>query len=351
VAEPDARWGSEEPDGIIGFLRSLGATQADIEGARRDCRLAGLAADLVLARGADLSAEDLAAHARVDTEAVVALWRTLGITVPRVDQPLFSRRDAEFTARAVHVTAFDEHGAEFLRVIGISLARIAEAAVSLYTQTVEPQLDTPEVDPAVWAKDLADKTTMALHIGDSMGAMLAHHMREAIDRQRAAQAGVAERSVFRLAVGFVDLVGFTPISLHSAPAELLDLVGRFEARAFDVAAAHNGRIIKHIGDEVMFVALDPGDGCAIAHDLMTGTPEDIAPCAGLAFGDVITRRGDYYGAVVNLASRLADLAVPREVLVDETTARRAAGRFSFRPAGRRLLKGFDEPVDAYSLGD
>jgi class 3 adenylate cyclase len=64
---------------------------------------------------------------------------------------------------------------------------------------------------------------------------------------------------------------------------------------------------------------------------------------------VITRHGDYYGTVVNLASRLADLAIPKEVLVDAATARSPVTPFSFRPAGHRLLKGFDDPFEVYSL--
>ena len=69
----------------------------------------------------------------------------------------------------------------------------------------------------------------------------------------------------------------------------------------------------------------------------------------MAFGEVITRHGDYYGTVVNLASRLAELAVPGEVLVNEAVVSSTGNRFAFRPAGRRLLKGFDEPLEVFSL--
>ena len=158
-------------------------------------------------------------------------------------------------------------------------------------------------------------------------------MRDAILRQRAAQTGVADRSLHRLAVGFVDLVGFTPLSLRTSPARLLGLISQFEAKAFEVASRHNGRIVKHIGDEVMFVALDAGAGCAIARDITAAYSEGIEPRGGVAFGDVITRHGDYYGTVVNLASRLAELAVPGEVLVDGAggLVRRQSVRL---PAGR-----------------
>jgi adenylate cyclase len=131
---------------------------------------------------------------------------------------------------------------------------------------------------------------------------------------------------------------------------LLELIGQFEGRAFEVAWTHRGRIVKHIGDEVMFVALDAVAGCAIARDLTAAFASDIEPRGGLCFGDVISRHGDYYGPVVNLASRLADLAVPGEVLVDAETAGSAGDAFEFGGAGRRQLKGFDRPVEVYSLG-
>ena len=285
----------------------------------------------------------------MDVDEVLLLWRTLGVVVPDPQAPMFSDSDAEFTLSITRINPLGTHGNELLRVLGSSLARVAEAAVSLYVQTVEPSMDVPEVDVVVWAKDLADVTGAALRLGDSMGAIFSHHLRDAIARQRVAQAGGNERSLFRLAVGFIDLVGFTPLSLHSSPSELIELIGQFEVRSFEVAAAHGGRIVKHIGDEVMFVALDAAAGCAIARDLMDAGIGGVEPRGGVAFGDVITRHGDYYGAVVNLASRLADLAIPKEVLVDADTAHSPSTPFSFRPAGHRLLKGFDDPFEVYSL--
>ncbi|HEV3281446.1 MAG TPA: adenylate/guanylate cyclase domain-containing protein [Acidimicrobiales bacterium] len=340
------RDGSETIDD---FLRSMGATDEQVDKARRECRFAGLAADLVLARGATLSADDLAARVGLPVDQVLSLWHTLGVVVPDAVTPMFSERDAELTLSIIRVNPIGQHGDELLRVLGSSLARVAEAAVSLYVQTVEPSMDVPEVDIVVWAKDLANVTAAALDLGDAMGVIFGHHLRDAIDRQRVAQVGIAERSLFRLAVGFIDLVGFTPLSLHTSPSELLELIGAFEVKSFEVAASHGGRIVKHIGDEVMFVALDAASGCSIALDLMAAGIEGVEPRGGVAFGDVITRHGDYYGTVVNLASRLADLAIPKEVLVDAATARSPVTPFSFRPAGHRLLKGFDDPFEVYSL--
>ena len=110
-------------------------------------------------------------------------------------------------------------------------------------------MDSPDVDLLAWAKDLASVSAAALRLGDSMGVIFSHHIRDAIERQRVTQAGVSERSLHRLAVGWRTR-GFTPLSMHTSPSELLELVGAFEVKAFEVASAHNGRIVKHIGNEV-----------------------------------------------------------------------------------------------------
>ena len=70
----------------------------------------------------------------------------------------------------------------------------------------------------------------------------------------------------------------------------------------------------------------------------------------VAFGPVLQRAGDYYGPVVNLASRVAELAVPYEILVTEELVHAAEHwSLAFKPAGRRMLKGFEEPVSLWEL--
>ena len=138
------------------------------------------------------------------------------------------------------------------------------------------------------------------------------------------------------------------LSQAMGPQELAAFVGEFEAQAHDVATAEGARVVKLIGDEVMFVAVEPQAACEIAIDLIAQfRGEHVTPRGGLAYGSLLTRGGDYYGPIVNLASRIGDLAVPCELLATPDVAARCA--FDFEPAGRRLLKGFDEPVPLVSL--
>lgn len=238
-----------------------------------------------------------------------------------------------------------------IRVIGGSLSRIAEAAVSLFLLDVE----TPHLLSGMSELELAKKVLDAVGLVDGLTArldpVLRRQIQQAIERNRRSTIAASERLQYRYAVGFVDLVGFTALSGRMPAEELAAFLGRFEADAHDVVARHGARVVKLIGDEVMFVATDAASACTAALGLVeafsTGF-EGVVPRGGLAYGNVLLRGGDYYGTVVNLASRLVDLAVPMEVLVSEPVAD-AAPACRFVPAGRRVVKGFDDPVTVRSL--
>ena len=148
---------ARDPEGteIDAFLKSLGATGEQIATARRESRLAGLAGDLIFAEGANLTAKDLASQAETSVDEVLLIWRTLGVDVPDDDRPMFSERDAEITRFLVQANPVGPQGLELLRVLGGSLARVAEAAVSVYVQTQDPSYDSPDLDILSWAKDQA----------------------------------------------------------------------------------------------------------------------------------------------------------------------------------------------------
>jgi len=337
---------------LTAFLLSIGATPEQIAEAATRNGLVGLGADLVFAASEALTACDLATRAGVSVDQVMGLWRALGVEVPGPDVPMFSTDDVTLVGTLTSVDLFTvAEGDELLHVVGSALSRVADAAIAFYVQTVESDLADSGAPTVEMAQKAARAARTGLDLGAGLGAVFTHLMRDGVDRQRRAQAHVSDRALFRVAVGFVDLVGFTPLSHRMATRELSAFIGQFENRAFQLAVEHGGRIIKHIGDEVMFVAIDPVAASELALALMTEFSADgIQPRGGLAFGDVVARQGDYYGEVVNLASRLADLAIPGEVLADDNIRAAAHdGPHVFENAGRRQLKGFEEPVLVYSL--
>lgn len=137
---------------------------------------------------------------------------------------------------------------------------------------------------------------------------------------RVVQAADDEEMVDRrLAVGFADLVGFTRLTRRLEEEELGELVEAFETTSADLVAAHGGRLIKTLGDEVLFAADDAGTAGEIALRLVEAMAQDTTMPAlrvGIAFGTVTTRMGDVFGTTVNLASRLTSIAPKDAVLVD-----------------------------------
>ena len=135
---------------------------------------------------------------------------------------------------------------------------------------------------------------------------------------RAMAATPEELTSNTLVVGFVDVVGYTGLTRQLTEAQLGRLVDRFETIAIDVIAAAGGRVVKTLGDEVMFVADDPLCGAAIGlHLLDSIDAHPKLPEVRSAWrGSVLRRFGDVYGPVVNIASRLTAAAKPGTVLVD-----------------------------------
>lgn len=123
----------------------------------------------------------------------------------------------------------------------------------------------------------------------------------------------------RLAVGFADLVGFTRLSRRLEEEELGELVETFESTCSDLIAGQGGRLIKTLGDEILYVSEDPVTAAEIALSLVdTLTKDDTMPAlrVGMAFGTVTSRMGDVFGTTVNLASRLTSIAQRDAVLID-----------------------------------
>jgi adenylate cyclase len=99
----------------------------------------------------------------------------------------------------------------------------------------------------------------------------------------------------------------------------------------------------------MFHFADPGRAILSGLDLVERTERAISVPAriGINAGAVIAQEGDYFGRTVNVASRIADYAGPREVLVSEEAKRNASasvGDVEFELVGDVPLKGVSMPV-------
>jgi len=105
--------------------------------------------------------------------------------------------------------------------------------------------------------------------------------------------------------------------------------------------------VKFLGDGVMFVTTAVDRVFVIAAGI-TGACErdDLLPSvrSGISFGEVVTRDRDYFGATVNRAARLVNVATPGHVALDVESAG-IIGHDRPHTAPRMVdLKGFDHPV-------
>jgi adenylate cyclase len=294
-----------------------------------------------------------AAIAWLPLEDVLDLYFAAGLGHFDADSRILTEPEAE--ALAVFGRASRLFGSanlrRFVQVIGTSLSRLSEATVSLLVGQTLARLHAEGRDDT----EIADAQLAAAGLLPSLSACLAHFYRMHVDTVAGPKltSGHAEGRLdtMTLAVGFLDLVGFTRLARERSTKELAGILDRFEETARDVATANNGRVVKFIGDEVMFVAESGATACRLALDLIESFAEDasVNPRGAIAVGPVLVRGGDYYGPTVNLAARAAAQATRSEILVTENIGGEDAPGLRFEAAGRRQLRGFEDPVRFLSV--
>ncbi len=305
-----------------------------------------------LLRDGDLSAAQAAELLDESPDRVLALYRVLGVALPDVHAPRLRRDevDAMRTLLAASDAMGGEEADEILRVASSALTQVAEAVVATFVGGIDARAaDDASIPHLARAQMTQVMAEAGLELGRMLGLLFRYHVWAAVERQRASMAEASNRHTRAMAIGFVDLVGFTPLTSEMSADELVAFVGRFEARSRDIAGAAGGRVVKTIDDEVMVSALTADSGLAIMLALIAEfRASGTTPRGGMAAGAVVSRHGDYFGSIVNLASRLVDEAVPGEVLVDVDSAQQLTAT-RYEPAGRRSLKGFADPVRVVSV--
>ncbi len=261
---------------------------------------------------------DVEALTGVSFERSVRWWRAMGFPEVTSGEVAFGSEDVDILQRLEQVTASgaigDDDVARLARLMGASFSRLVEAQLEVVPALVTA-VEHEKTDRS-GGSDASDGDVELDAIGfvaDTMNYVWRRHLLAAL--ANGLSVGEGNESA---AVGFADLSGFSRISKRASTAEIAEIVETFEAAAFDVVSAHAGRVVKLIGDEVMFVADSFDDALGIALDLIIRLrPVDPLPPVhcGVAAGPMIPVGGDVFGLTVNLASRLTDQARPDSVVV------------------------------------
>ena len=305
------------------LLLELGCSDEEIDRAVEDDVLDLLVVDhLLVPTGHRLTQAEVAGRTDIPLDVAKRFWRALGFLDVDEDEAAFTDMDIEAVQLFQSLVALGivdlDSAVQMARVIGSSMARIAEAETAPGTTPILMGTGDSVLDADEFARQ-AEASIPAM--ARLLEYVWRRHLQAATRRAMLHRTrGVDEGLRPVMAVGFADMVGFTVLSQHLGDEELAAVVARFEELAHDTVVALGGRVVKMIGDEVMFVVQSATGAAQIGLSLAEAYASDDLLSdvrVALAVGPVLVKDGDFYGPVVNLASRLVNVARPGTVLISD----------------------------------
>ncbi len=284
---------------------------------------------------------DVVALSGVPLDRAHAVWSALGFPALADDEVAFTAADVRALQTAVAMQASGIIDPDTLlvlaRAMGQGLARLAEAQVDIF-RTLTDGMTVEQATEATLASAVATLPQL-----EELVLFVWRRQFAAATARSFASARKDGQPV--LAVGFLDLVDFTGSTRRWSTTELERTLERFERDTSLRVAAVGGRVIKTLGDAVLYATDDLANAVEVALATVEAheVDEDLpAARAGVALGPVLVRLGDVYGQPVNLASRLTDEARPGTVLVDDTAASALATDPAYVVKGlrRRSVRGY-----------
>ena len=314
----------------------------------------------LLGKPATMGRRDVSRGADVSLLSARKFWHALGFPIVEDDEAMFTEADLMALKTVARLVRDEELDEDTALALTRAFARTTDRLAVWQTQLMAEALAAPELEAALdeadarAAPDLEAAEASALRLAelvDSLEPLLVYawrrHLTAAISRMLADADPQQSSQGVRRVVGFADLVNFTSLVRRMTERQLAVMVQRFEALATDIVTAHGGRVIKTVGDEILFVTIDAAPAAAVALDLVDTMAEDeLLPDVrvGMAVGPVLSRLGDVFGTTVNRASRLTSVAPAGGVLVDDALSAALASLSGFETTAlrRRTLRGIGQ---------
>jgi adenylate cyclase len=287
-------------------------------------------AQQLLGGDARLSTADAAEGTGLDPEIVRAYWRSLGFADVDDDVPHFTDGDIALLRQIAQLVQDGELGLAaaqtLVRAHGHSADRLALWQVEALVEDAATRFELDDISARLVVLDrLATLAPLLeaqiVHTWRRHLVALLGRLDRDVGKARAPSLPDVDQLPLERAVGFLDMISFTERTVGLSSAGLADLVLSFETAARDTIAAQGARVVKTIGDAVLWVADDLLTGAEVALGLlevMHATGFDVR--GSLVWGRVLSRSGDVFGPSVNLASRLGDVAPPGAVVLDDVSA-------------------------------
>ena len=339
---------------LLDYLSGQGCSVEEMVSAHERGRLFALAGDRIVRPDRDrFTLAQVAEQVDAPVEDVRALWRAFGLVEADPTKPVASADDVEAMRTAVAMSALLGLDATrgVARVMGSAMARVGDAistAVRGRLPSMSVAISGSELETARAFGAIAGSVPA---LGRALDLVFRHHLESArMHFERTDSWEVVGQGGIRVGVGFADLCGFTGLTQELSMEELSQLLTGFEEVAGDVVQDGGARLVKFIGDAVMFVAPDAAIAVDVAEALLlAASVRGLTARAGVTVGTALALDGDYFGPVVNLAARLVSLADGGVVLVSEPVAERIAGHRTVVPLGPQQIRGFDDPVPVSRL--
>jgi adenylate cyclase len=247
----------------------------------------------------------------------------------------------------------------WLRVYGEHLRRITETESDWWrTQIQLPALASglSETEMLAQASELGEEVAplteealLAIYRANQdhiWTANLIDEVESALDR-----AGLRSKMTTTPAICFLDITGYTRLTEERGDEAAAAVAARLTPLVQRSSERHGGKVVKWLGDGVMFHFRDPEGGVSAALDMLERVSGAGLPPAhvGLHAGPVVFQDGDYFGRTVNLAARIAEHAGPGELLVTQEVVNATdLDDVSFTEIGPVGLKGVSEALPLYA---
>lgn len=279
----------------------------------------------------EYSRRDLATQHGIPERMTSAYWRALGFSGVGDDTVVFTDEDADAIGDLVGMVqegAISERlFSSIARGLGFHMGRLAMWITEAFVEEGKMADGLDDADARERMLDEIPKIIEPLEtqVLYAFRRQLAAYAARAGSEQLHVDGRDDRDELFPLsrAIGFADLVQFTRLSQELDGAELAQVVTTFEVTCRDIISVGGGRVVKTVGDEIMFLADTPEDGAQISVSIAEAIHEHptLPPVrVGMSWGSMFSRYGDVFGPTVNLAARLEGVATPGTVLVDSATA-------------------------------
>jgi len=178
-----------------------------------------------------------------------------------------------------------------------------------------------------------------------------------------------------IAVLFVDVRGFTPLSEGLDPEDVVEILNKYLERTTKAVFDHGGTVDKFIGDATMALFNAPLDlddyvlnavrtgldmaaaSNELASEIEAKSGRKVGLGIGINCGEAVvgnigtSKRMEYtaIGNTVNIAARLEGKAKAGEVVISPYVYERIKDRIEVTSLGLQQLKGISEPVELYRV--